>query len=120
MRSETAGELDAESARELLGRLAERSPDLRAVALLGADGKQIAASDDADWAAGAAALWRSADASGPGVREVHVATEDGEVFAVRGSGASIVATSERFALASLMLCDLRAALRELGLMAGAH
>jgi hypothetical protein len=35
------------------------------------------------------------------------------VFAVRTAAASIVATSERFALASLMFCDLRALLRDL-------
>ena len=101
--------------RRLLARLEEMSTDLRAAALLDADGTQIAATDEDDWSRRAEALWSAADA-GPGgpATQVHVGTEAGEVFAVRGEGGSIVATSRRFALASLMMCDLRAVLRDLG------
>lgn len=104
-----------ELARRLLEQLAAGSPDLRDAALVDAAGDQLAATDDADWTAGIATLWRAADRDGGrDAREIHVATGDGEVFSVRAPDATIVATSERFALASLMLCDLRAVLRELG------
>lgn len=109
-----------ELGRRLLAQLRSQSPDLRAAALIGADGNQIAATDDADWTAGLERLWAAAepadtdgDGSGGETVEVHVGTEAGEVFAVRGSRAAIVATSERFVLASLMFCDLRAVLRAL-------
>ena len=58
-------------------------------------------------------------ASAP-VEQIHIATEQGEVFAVRAGGFVAVAVAERFALASLMLFDMRAVLRELaGEVAGA-
>ena len=44
---------------------------------------------------------------------VHVATEDGEAFAVRHEGLAMVAVAERFTLASLMIFDMRAVLRDL-------
>jgi hypothetical protein len=104
-----------ETAETLLGRLRELSTDLRAAAIFGAGGEQLAASDGAiDWGERAAALWAAADGSATASPDaVHVGTEEGEVFAVRTAAASIVATSERFALASLMFCDLRALLRDL-------
>jgi hypothetical protein len=49
----------------------------------------------------------------------HIGTEDGEVFAVRHGELAMVAVSDRFALASLMLFDMRNALRELAIGAGA-
>lgn len=100
-------------ARRLLERLDQASPDLRGAALFDAAGVQLVASDGADWTARAKALWRAADGERAGGTQLHVGTELGEVFAVRDARASIVATSERFALASLMLSDLRALLREL-------
>ena len=42
-----------------------------------------------------------------------MAAEGGEVFATRVDGVTAIAVTDRFALSSLMLCDLRAALREL-------
>lgn len=108
------GAFAPELAHRLLEQLEGQHPDLTAAALLGADGNQVAATDDADWASGAAALWAAADAEGSSPAfELHVATEAGEVFSVRGGSAAIVATAERFALASLMFCDLRAVLRAL-------
>lgn len=100
-------------ARRLLERLDEAAPDLRGVAMFDSDGVQLMASDGSDWTARARALWRAADGARAGGTQLHVGTELGEVFAVRDDRASIVATSERFALASLMLSDLRALLREL-------
>jgi hypothetical protein len=108
----------ASEARRLLSGLDQSSTGLRAAAVFGPGGEQLAATDDADWSARAAVLWSAADqGSEDPATQVHVGTEQGEVFAMRGHGASIVATSDRFALASLMMCDLRAVLR--GLEAGA-
>ena len=45
--------------------------------------------------------------------QVHVATEQGEVFALRHAGLAAVAVTERFALASLMFFDMRSTLRDL-------
>lgn len=103
---------DGERAGALLARLSEAAPDLLDAALLAADGEQIAATDDADWSAGARRLWAAADAPGRAGTRVHVGTEEGEVFAVRGLRVSIVATSARFTLASLMLTDLRRGVSE--------
>jgi hypothetical protein len=42
-----------------------------------------------------------------------VATEDGEAFAVRLEELAMVAVTERFTLASLVIFDMRAVLRDL-------
>jgi hypothetical protein len=56
----------------------------------------------------------AADAAGAEpVAHAHVATGDGEAFCVREAGLVAVAVAERFTLASLMLFDMRTALREL-------
>ena len=56
----------------------------------------------------------AADAAGDEpAGHVHVATEDGEAFAVRHEGCAMVAVTERFTLASLMIFDMRAVLRDL-------
>ncbi len=110
--SKTPGRLsDGERASALLARLSEAAPDLLDAALFAADGEQIAATDGADWSPGARCLWAAADSRGRAA-QVHVGTEEGEVFAVRGSSVSIVATSARFTLASLMLFDLRRGVSE--------
>jgi hypothetical protein len=106
------------------------SAGVRACAVLDRRGELLAASaeNDAvahdgvahdgaarDWAGQAERIWdAAADPARPAPVHVHVATEGGEVFAVRGEGGAIIAVADRFALASLMLCDLRAALRDLG------
>jgi hypothetical protein len=48
-----------------------------------------------------------------------VATEDGEAYAVRLAGLAMVAVTDRFALASLVLADMRATLRDLARAANA-
>jgi len=103
---------DAEAA---LSFLTEMSPDLRGGAILSADGTVLAASGDAaDWAAEAVTLLRVADAAGAEpVEQIHVATQAGEVFALRLDGLVAVAVTERFALASLTFFDMRSALREM-------
>lgn len=95
--------------------LTEMTPDLRGAAILGADGAVLAASSEPGrWGEDAAALLAAADAAGAEPAEqVHVATEQGEVFALRQAGLTAVAVTERFPLASLTFFDLRATLREL-------
>jgi predicted regulator of Ras-like GTPase activity (Roadblock/LC7/MglB family) len=104
-----------ESAEQALAYLAELSTDLRGAAILDAEGAVLAATCDPErWAEDAAALLEVADRAGEEpVEQVHIATEQGEVFAIRHAGLAAVAVTERFALASLMLFDLRSLLREL-------
>ena len=91
------------------------SADLRGCALIGPGGQALAATGDGDrWASAAADLLTAADEAGEEpAGHVHVATEDGEVFAVREEGLAMVAVTERFTLASLMIFDMRAVLRDL-------
>ena len=102
-------------AEAAVARLREMSADLRGCAVLDADGQVLAASGDDDaWGDAARAFIAAADAAGkePAV-QVHVATEDGEAFAVRHAGVAMVAVADRFTLASLMLFDMRTILRDL-------
>jgi predicted regulator of Ras-like GTPase activity (Roadblock/LC7/MglB family) len=103
---------DAEAA---LSFLTEMSPDLRGGAILTADGTVLAASSEAaEWATEAVALLGVADAAGAEpVEQIHVATQAGEVFALRAYGFAAVAVTERFTLTSLTFFDMRSALREL-------
>ena len=104
-----------DSAQAALAFLTEMSPDLRGAAILAADGSVLAASGEAGrWGEDAAALFSIADAAGgEPVEQVHVATEQGEVFALRHAGLAAVAVAERFALASLLFFDMRSTLRNL-------
>ena len=104
-----------DSAQAALAFLTEMSPDLRGAAILAADGTVLAASaEPGRWGEDVAALFAIADAAGgEPVEQVHVATEQGEVFALRHRGLVAVAVAERFALASLLLFDMRSILREL-------
>jgi len=105
----------AGSAEAALAFLAEMSPDLRGAAILAADGSVLAATADPDrWREDAAALLRIADeAAAEPAEQAHVATEQGEVFALRHAGLVAVVVAERFALASLLFFDMRSTLREL-------
>jgi predicted regulator of Ras-like GTPase activity (Roadblock/LC7/MglB family) len=116
--SETSGApgtAPAESAAAALAFLAEMSPDMRGGAILAGDGSVLAASESPErWAEDAAALFAVADrAGGEPVEQVHIATEQGEVFALRHEGIAAVSVTDRFALASLLFFDMRAVLREL-------
>jgi hypothetical protein len=103
---------DAELA---VARMGEMSPDLRGCAVLDSSGAALAASGGpGEWGAKGAAFLVAADAAdGVPAWQVHVATEDGEAFAVREGGLAMVAVSNRFTLASLMLFDMRTVLRDL-------
>lgn len=105
-----------ESAEAALEFLSEMSPDLRGAAILGPEGEVLAASggEPERWREDAAVLFAAADgAEEAPVEQVHIATEQGEVFAIRNAGLSAVAVTDRFALASLLLFDMRSMLREL-------
>jgi predicted regulator of Ras-like GTPase activity (Roadblock/LC7/MglB family) len=104
-----------DAAEAALAFLTEMSPDLRGAAILDSEGGVLAAAGESErWREDVAALLAAADrAGGEPAEQVHVATEQGEVFALRHAGLLAVAVTERFALASLMLFDMRSALRDL-------
>jgi hypothetical protein len=107
---------DRESAEAALEFLGEMSPDLRGAAILGPAGEVLAVTGEEPerWGEDASVLFAAADgAEGTPVEQVHIATEQGEVFAIRNAGLTAIAVTDRFALASLMLFDLRSMLREL-------
>ncbi len=110
-----SGEISGEAAETALAFFAEMSPDLRGAAILGPGGSVLAASGDPQrWREDAAALLEVADRSGDEpVEQVHIGTEQGEVFALRHGDLAAVAVTERFALASLTLFDMRSLLRDL-------
>lgn len=109
----SAPDLTAEAERAV-SRLREMSAELRECAILDPAGRVLAATTEGSWERCAVALWEAAsEAPGAAPAQIHVATEAGEVFAARGGAGSALAVADRFALASLMFCDLRAALRAL-------
>ena len=95
--------------------LEEISPQLRGCAILSDEGEVLAASGNIErWGEAGRELIAAADAAaGQPVAHAHVATGDGEAFCVREGGLVAVAVAERFTLASLMLFDMRIALRRL-------
>lgn len=111
---ETNTVVSGDAAEGALAYLTEMSPDLRGAAILAGDGAVLAASSDASrWREDAATLFEVADRSGAPVEQVHIGTEQGEVFALRHAGLAAVAVTDRFALASLTFFDMRALLRDL-------
>jgi predicted regulator of Ras-like GTPase activity (Roadblock/LC7/MglB family) len=112
---EASAAIPGGAAEAALAYLAELSPDLRGAAIVAADGSVLAASGPADrWGEDVAALFEAADRAGEEpVEQVHIGTEQGEVFALRHAGLAAVAVTDRFALASLTLFDLRQLLRDL-------
>ena len=109
------GVVSGEAAAGALAYLTEMSPDLRGAAIVGPGGEVLAASGEPDrWREDAAALFAAADrGGGEPVEQVHIGTEQGEVFALRHAGLAAVAVTERFALASLTFFDMRSLLRDL-------
>jgi predicted regulator of Ras-like GTPase activity (Roadblock/LC7/MglB family) len=109
--------IEADRAADAVRRLEEMAGDLRGCALLDADGAVLAASGDAElrdvWAEAAASLLSAADSiRAEPAEHVHVGTEEGEVFAVRHGGLTMVAVTDRFTLTSLLVSDIRIVLRE--------
>ena len=95
--------------------LEELSPEMRGCAILAENGEALAASGDLElWGEAGRELVAAADeAGGEPIANAHVATGDGEAFCVREGDLVAVAVTERFTLASLMLFDMRIALRQL-------
>ena len=90
------------------------SDEIRGCAILGPRGVLAATGDLETWAAPAAEMLAAADAAAGGnSSHAHVATEEGEAYVVRLAGLAMVAVTDRFTLASLVLADMRATLREL-------
>ncbi len=112
---QTSEVVSGEAAASALAYLTEMSPDLRGGAILAADGAVLAASDRPErWREDAATFLEVADgAGGEPIEQVHIGTEQGEVFAVRQGGLTAIAVTDRFALASLLFFDMRAVLRDL-------
>lgn len=107
--------MTAAAAERAVAKLVEFGADLRGCALVDAGGAVLASSDQAPWGERTTELWAAADAAREGAApatQVQVGAEGGEVFATRADGVTAIAVTDRFALASLMFCDLRAALRE--------
>jgi hypothetical protein len=104
---------DADRAVEYLE---EISRELRGCAILSEAGEILAASGDdlQAWGEAGRELIAAADsAGGEPVAHAHVATGDGEAFCVREGQYVAVAVTDRFTLASLMIFDMRNALRQL-------
>lgn len=105
--------MPAAGAAELaVARFRELSGDIRGCAILGPGGVLAASGPPSDWEEPALSLLEAADraADGP-ASHAHVATEEGEAYAVRIGGLAMVAVTDRFTLASLTQADMRAALR---------
>jgi predicted regulator of Ras-like GTPase activity (Roadblock/LC7/MglB family) len=103
------------AAEGALAYLTEMSPDLRGGAILDSAGVVLAASGHPErWGEDVAALLEVADRAGEEpVEQLHIATEQGEVFALRHAGLTAVVVADRFALASLLFFDMRSVLRDL-------
>jgi hypothetical protein len=95
--------------------LQEISPEMRGCAVLSESGEVLAASGNLErWGEAGRDLLAAADAAGGRqVAHAHIATGDGETFCVREAGLAAVAVADRFTLSSLMLFDMRNALRAL-------
>jgi hypothetical protein len=95
--------------------LQEISPEMRGCTILSSDGEVLAASGNIErWGEAARDLLAAADAAGgEQVAHAHIATGDGEAFCVREGGLTAVAVAERFTLSSLLIFDMRNALRQL-------
>lgn len=114
--SSAVAQLDAAGAVDAL---VEMCADLRSCAIVAAGGEVLAASAARDWGAQVQAIWEALDADdGATASQVHVATVEGELFAARSDGLTAVGLTDRFALASLMFCDLRSVLRGLAPLPG--
>lgn len=106
------------AAEEMLGRLHEVAPGIRALAVLKGD-QLLAASSEGPWLERAERLWELADAEtadGAAANQIHVGIEEGEVFGLRDGSLRVVAVTNRLVLASLVFWDLRAVVR--GIRAG--
>ncbi len=107
-------------AGETVAYLQEISPEMRGCAVLSEGGEVLAASGNLErWGEAGRDLIAAADAAGgESVAHAHIATGDGEAFCVREAGLIAVAVADRFTLSSLMIFDMRNALRKLAASPG--
>jgi hypothetical protein len=87
------------AASQAVAYLEEVSPELRGCAIVGGDGEVLAASGDdrSAWRPAAAGLLTAVDAAGgEPASHAHVATGEGEAFAVRFGELAAVAVTDRF------------------------
>jgi hypothetical protein len=87
--------------------LRELSADIRAGAVLDAEGHLLAGPQDLGDAA------RDLVTAAGDAQEIHVSTADGAVFAARSASHALVVVCGRFALPSLIRYDLRLVLADL-------
>ena len=99
----------------VLDTLAGLEPELKAAAVLSADGELLGSTNgDETWGRFASELVEALTRSSPGeLDSSHITTEDAEVFVVAESGFALVAVTARFVLASLTSFDIRMSLRDL-------
>ena len=104
--------VQSRASADAMARFTGASAEAREGAIIGPEGV-LATSGQADrWADAGVALLDAADrAAGELSTHAHVATEEGEVFAVRCGDLAMVAVTPRYTLASLVFADMRAALR---------
>lgn len=103
------------AAERVLENLAEMEPELVQAGIFDEDGRAVATTAGSDdWSHDAAELLEALEVASKDetLDSAHVATAEGEVFAVRDSGLSLVAVTGRFVLASLTSYDMRMALRD--------
>jgi hypothetical protein len=101
-----------EASAQALADFSGTSAEVRGCAILGPEGVLAASGSKAHWADAGRELLEAADAAAGGTAtHAHVATEEGEAFAVRSGELAIVAVTSRYTLASLVFADMRAALR---------
>jgi hypothetical protein len=114
----TALSVSTDDAARTCAYLYEISPEMRGCAILaesGATAKLLGSNGDGEgWEEAARELIEAVDAAGgETASHAHVSTGDGEVFLVRAEGLVAIAAAERLTLASLVLFDLRTALKDL-------
>ncbi|MDQ2701177.1 MAG: hypothetical protein M3Y23_07600 [Actinomycetota bacterium] len=112
---QTSGSKDpVQAAARVLENLCELEPELKAAAIIGAEGQTVATTGSAgSWGESARELIEALDGvRGRDVDSAHLATDAAEIFMVREGGLALVAVTARFVLASLTSFDMRMALRD--------
>ncbi len=107
--------LAAMDAAQAIADLTEISPQVREVAIIGADGALVGSNAPTDTAerlvAAAAKLVDEAELLRPGVAQLEAATVNGSVFVVRDGGRLIAATTTPEPTVGLVFYDLKTCLR---------
>jgi predicted regulator of Ras-like GTPase activity (Roadblock/LC7/MglB family) len=107
--------LAAMDAAQAIADLTEISPQVREVAIVGADGALVGSNAPPDAAerlvAAAAKLVEEAELLRPGVAQLEAATVNGSVFVVRDGGRVIAATTTPEPTVGLVFYDLKTCLR---------